>query len=96
MRARMRVLAALGAGCAVGVAAMAHDRAQDAGWAVTAAQIRDARAHGRPGVEVAPGRFVAEPVPSEAAAMLPLKWVLLGLGAACAVLAGTGRRRPAG
>lgn len=95
MQARIRILAALAAGCAVGLAAMGHDRAQDAGWAVTASQVADARAHGKPGVEVAPGRFATEPVPSEGAARLPAKWVLLGLGAAGAVLAGTGRRKAA-
>ncbi|WP_375464006.1 hypothetical protein [uncultured Methylobacterium sp.] len=93
MWARTRIMAALAAGCAVGVAVMAHDRARDAQWAVTPAQVADAQAHGRPGVEVAPGRFATDGIPSVDAALLPVKWVLLGLGAACAVLAGTGRRR---
>lgn len=92
MQARVRILAALAAGCAVAVAVMAHDRAQDAGWAVTASQIADARAHGKPGVEIAPRRFVAEPLPSEHAALLPVKWVLLGAAAAGAVFVGTRRR----
>ncbi|WP_336487134.1 hypothetical protein [Methylobacterium nigriterrae] len=92
LRMRVRILAALVAGLAVGLAMMAYDRARDAQWAVTPGQIADAQAHGRPGVEVAPGRFVDRPVPGEGAAWLPVKWLLLGAGAACAVLAGTGRR----
>ena len=93
MQARVRILAALAAGFAVGLALMASDHARDAGWAVTAGQIADARAHGKPGVEIGPGRFVSEPLPSESAALLPVKWVLLGAAAAGAVLMGTRRRR---
>ena len=93
MQARVRVLAALAAGCAVGFAMMANDHARDAGWAVTASQIADARAYGKPGVEIAPGRFVSEPLPSERAALLPVKWFLLGAAAAGAVFVGTRRRR---
>ncbi|TXM70535.1 hypothetical protein [Methylobacterium sp. WL120] len=92
MQARVRVFAALAAGCAVGVAMMANDHARDAGWAVTANQIADARAYGKPGVEIAPGRFVSEPLPSEHAALLPVKWLLLGAAAAGAVFVGTRRR----
>lgn len=90
MRMRVRGLAALAAGIAVGLAVMAYDRGRDVAWAVTAAQIADARAYGKPGVELAPGRFIAEPVRAEGAGWLPVKWALLGLAAACAVLAGTG------
>jgi len=68
------------------------ETARDAGWAVTASQIADAREHGRRRVEFSPGRFAVEEVPSDGTALLPMKWVLLGLGAACAVLIGTGRR----
>ncbi|MFK5599620.1 hypothetical protein ACFZ8E_21865 [Methylobacterium sp. HMF5984] len=92
MQARVRIVAALAAGCAVAIAMMAHDRARDAAWAVTASQIADARAHGKPGVEIAPGRFVAEPLPSEGAALLPVKWGLIGAVVAGAVLVGTRRR----
>lgn len=92
MQARIRVVAALAAGCAVGLALMASDHARDAGWAVTASQIADARAYGKPGVEIAPGRFVSEPLPSANAGLLPVKWILVGAAAACAVLAGTRRR----
>ena len=89
-----RGAAAAVAALAVGLALMANDRMRDAAWAVTAAQIADARAAGRPGVEVAPGRFVLAPVPAEGAGWLPAKWILGGLGAGLAVLAVTGRRRP--
>ncbi|GJE45259.1 hypothetical protein [Methylobacterium soli] len=92
MQVRVRVLAALAAGIAVGLAVMAYDRGRDIEWAVTAAQIADARTYGKPGVEVSPGRFVTEPMRAEGAGWLPLKWSLLGLAAACAVLAGTGGR----
>ncbi|MCK2054063.1 hypothetical protein [Methylobacterium sp. 37f] len=94
MRTPVRVFAALATAIAVGVAVMAHDRQIGAEWAVSREQIADAQAYGKPGVELAPGRMVTEPLPSEAAGRLPLKWILLGLAAGGAVLAGTGRRRP--
>jgi hypothetical protein len=93
MRTPVRIFAAAAVALAVGVAVMAHDRQIGAGWAVSAEQIADAQAYGKPGVEITPGRMVVEPLPSEQAARLPLKWVLLGLAAGAAVLVGTGRRR---
>ena len=96
MRGRVRIVAAVSAGLAVGVALMAHDHARDAGWAITAAQIADARASGKPGVETRPGTFVAEPLAGEGAGLLPLKWILCGLAAGFAVLAATGGRRSVG
>lgn len=94
MRLRTRVVAAILAGLVVGLALMAHDRARSVGWAVTAAQIADARATGKPGLETVPGVFATRPVPAEDAWLLPVKWLLVGLGAGFAVLAGTGLRRP--
>ncbi len=76
----------------VGIAIMAHDRQSGAEWAVSPEQIADARAYGKPGVEIAPGRMVTEPLPSDGAGRLPLKWILIGLAAGAALLAGTGRR----
>lgn len=90
---RTRPLAAALAALAVGLALMANDIARDAWWAVTAAQIADARASGKPGVEVAPGRFVSEPVPAQGVGWLPVRWVLGGLAAGAALLAATGRRQ---
>lgn len=88
----MRILAALAAGCTVGAAPMAYDGGRDAQRAVTPGRIADATAHGRAGIETAPRRVVTQPVPSGSVALLPVKCLPLGLGAACAVLAGTGRR----
>lgn len=92
MRTPVRIFAATAVALAVGIAVMAHDRQSGAEWAVSPEQIADARAYGKPGVEIAPGRMVVEPLPSDDAARLPVKWVLLGLAAGAAVLAGTGRR----
>lgn len=92
LKSKRRGAAAVAA-LAVGLALMANDRMRDTAWAVTAAQIADARAAGRPGVEVAPGRFVLAPVAADGAGWLPVKWGLGGLGAGLAVLAVTGRRR---
>ena len=92
MRTPVRVFAAAIVALAVGIAMMAHDRQTGAEWAVSPEQIADARAYGKPGVEVAPGRMVVEPLPSDDAARLPVKWILIGLAAGAAVLAGTGRR----
>lgn len=95
MMLRTRLLAAIVAALAAGLALMAHDRAKEIGWAVTPGQVADAKASGKPGVELGPGRYASEPIPAEDAWLLPLKWVLVGLGAGFAVLAGTGlRRRP--
>jgi hypothetical protein len=96
MRLRTRLFASIMAGLVVGLALMAHDRARDVGWAVTAAQIADARASGQPGVALGPGRYATAPIPAEDAWLLPIKWLLVGLGAGFAVLAGTGLRRPPG
>jgi len=93
MRTPVRVSAAVIVGIAVALAVMAHDRQIDAEWAISPAQIADARGAGKPGVETGPGRFAQQPVPSEGADLLPVKWGLVGLFAACVVLAGTGRRR---
>ena len=95
MHLSKRGAAAAVAALAVALALMANDWARDTAWAVTAAQIADARAAGRPGVEVAPGRFVDAPVAAEGAGWLPARWMLGGLGAGLAVLAVTGRRRSA-
>jgi hypothetical protein len=92
VRAPLRVAAAIAAGLVVGLALMASDRSRDAEWAVTANQIADARAYGKPGVEIAPGRFVTEPERRPDSWKLPVKWVLAGAAAACAVLVGTGLR----
>lgn len=92
LRTPVRVFAAAVVAVAVGIAIMAHDRQSGAEWAVSPEQIADARAYGEPGVEIAPGRMVTEPLPSDEAARLPLKWILIGLAAGAAVLAGTGRR----
>lgn len=94
MRLPIRFLAATGAGIAVGVAVMAHDRAIDRQWAVTRAQIADAQASGQPGVALKDGRMAIEPIPSEDADLLPLKWMAIGLCAGGIVFSGTGRRRP--
>jgi hypothetical protein len=93
MRTPVRVFAAMAVALAVGLAVMAHDRQIGAEWAVSAEQIADAQAYGKPGVEIAPGRMVVEPLPSADANRLPVKWILLGLAAGGAVLVGTGRRR---
>jgi hypothetical protein len=93
MRTPVRVFAALAVAVAVGISVMAHDRQIGAEWAVSPEQIADAKAYGKPGVEIAPGRMVVDPLPSEDAGRLPLKWLLVGLAAGGAVLAGTGRRR---
>lgn len=93
MRTPVRIFAAAAVGLAVGLAVMAHDRQIGAEWAVSAEQIADAQAYGKPGVELPPGHMVTEPQRSEGAERLPLKWILLGLAAGGAVLAGTGRRR---
>lgn len=93
MRTPVRVFAAAAVAVAVGLAVMAHDKQVGAEWAVSAEQIADAQAYGKPGVEIAPGRMVVEPLPSPEAGRLPFKWVLLGLAAGAAVLAGTGQRR---
>ena len=88
----MRAVAACLAGLAVGLALMANDNAHDAGWAVTPGQVADAKASGKPGVEIRPGSFVGEPLAASDAGWLPLRWALGGLAAALAVLAVTGRR----
>lgn len=93
MNVTVRSLAAAGAGIAVAVAVMAQDRMADRGWAVTAAQIADARASGQPGVAMKDGTMAERPVPSADAALLPVKWALIGLGAGALVFAGTRRRR---
>ncbi|MDO9427510.1 MAG: hypothetical protein Q7T93_11835 [Methylobacterium sp.] len=85
--------AAIVVGIAVAVAMMAHDRQSGAEWAISPEQIADAQGAGKPGVETGPGRFARHPVASEGADLLPVKWGLVGLFAACVVLAGTGRRR---
>lgn len=96
MRTPVRVFAALAVAVAVGISVMAHDRQIGAEWAVSREQIADAQAYGKPGVEIAPGRMVVEPLPSEGAERLPVKWILIGLAAGGAVLAGTGQRRKPG
>ncbi|TXM78921.1 hypothetical protein FV218_02125 [Methylobacterium sp. WL69] len=93
MRTPIRVSAAIVVGIAVAVAMMAHDRQSGAEWAISPEQIADAQGAGKPGVETGPGRFARHPVASEGADLLPVKWGLVGLFAACVVLAGTGRRR---
>lgn len=92
MPLRTRTLAAVIAAVVVGLALMANDRARDAWWKVTAAQIADARASGKPGIELIPGQFITEPVPVDGVLWLPVKWVLGGMAAGFAVLAVTGRR----
>jgi len=89
----VRTLAAIGVGILVAAAVMAQDRATDRPWAVTAAQIADARASGQPGVALTDGRIAVEPVPSADAALLPLKWAAIGAGAGLLVFAGIRRRR---
>ncbi|WP_157085622.1 hypothetical protein [Methylobacterium sp. Leaf99] len=93
MRTPIRVSAAIVVGIAVALAMMAHDRQSGAEWAISPEQIADAQGAGKPGVEIGPGRFARHPVASEGADLLPVKWGLVGLFAACVVLAGTGRRR---
>ena len=93
MRTPIRVSAAIVVGIAVAVAMMAHDRQSGAEWAISPEQIADAQGAGKPGVETGPGRFARHPVASEGADLLPVKWGLVGLFAACVVLAVTGRRR---
>lgn len=93
MTMRPRILAALFAALAVGLALMANDRSRDRQWRVTPGQVADAKASGKPGVEIRPGTFAAEPVPADDAGWLPVRWTLCGLGAGFAVLAATGRRR---
>lgn len=93
MRTGLRIAAAAAAGLAVGVAVMLHDRSRGAEWAVTPEQVADAKAAGKPGVEIRPGTIAVLPIRSETADQLPFKWLLLGLGTACVVLAGTGIRR---
>ena len=96
MKPVTRVAAALFVALAVGLALMANDRARDLHWAVTPGQVADAKASGKPGVEIRPGHFATQPVPAEGAGWLPVKWALCGLGAGFAVLAATGRRRRPG
>lgn len=93
MRTPIRLVAAIAAGVAVGVAVMAHDRAMDLEWAVTPDQVADAQASGKAGVAMKDGRMAASPVRSEDADILPVKWGLFGLAAGGLVFAGTGRRR---
>lgn len=93
MKPSVRVPAAIGVGIVVAIAVMAQDRAADRQWAVTAAQIADARASGQPGVALKDGRIVDQPVPSADAALLPLKWAAIGLGAGLLVFVGIPRRR---
>lgn len=93
MRSITRIVAALLAASAVAVALMANDDARDMRWAVTPGQVADAKASGKPGVEIRPGTFAAEPVQADGAWLLPLKWLAGGLGAGLAVMAVTGRRR---
>lgn len=94
MTLRTRLAASIVAGVVAGAALMAHDRASDVGWAVTAAQIADARASGQPGLALGPGRYATAPIAAADAWLLPIKWLLVGLGAGFAVLAGTGLRKP--
>ncbi|NEU13830.1 hypothetical protein G3T14_17100 [Methylobacterium sp. BTF04] len=93
MRTPIRVLAAIGAGVAVGLAVMARDYAMDLEWAVTPEQVADAKASGQAGVALGNGRMAVLPVRSEHADLLPIKWMLIGLAAGGVVFAGTGRRR---
>lgn len=91
-RPSTRVCAASIAALAVLVALAANDIARDRWWAVTAAQIADARSSGRPGIELN-GRTIAEPVRADDALWLPLRWLAGGLVVGAAVYAATGRRR---
>ncbi len=94
MQVRARLLAALIVGIVAGLGIRQHDRSRGAEWVVSPEQIEAARATGRPGVETRPGSLTVLPIRSETADLLPLKWLLIGLGAGFAVLAGTGYRRP--
>lgn len=89
----VRALAAIGVAIVVTVAVMAQDRATDRQWAVTAAQIADARASGQPGVALKDGRIADAPIPSADADLLPLKWVSIGIGAGLLVFVGIRKRR---
>lgn len=93
MNVPVRGVAAIGVGIAVAVAVMAQDRMTDRPWAVTAAQIADARASGQPGVAMKDGTIADRPVPSADAGLLPLKWASIGLGAGALVFVGIRRRR---
>ncbi|GJD32050.1 hypothetical protein PMNALOAF_3315 [Methylobacterium adhaesivum] len=92
MRTPVRVSAAIAVGIAVALAVMAHDRQRGIEWAISPEQIADAQGAGKPGVETGPGQFARLPVASEGADLLPVKWGLIGLFAACVVLVGTGHR----
>ncbi len=90
-RPNTRVVAAVLAALAVMLALAANDAARDRWWAVTAAQIADAQASGRPGIELG-GRTITEPVRAEDALWLPLRWLIGGLAAGAAIYAATGGR----
>lgn len=94
MQIRARLFAALVVGLLAGFGVRQHDRSRGAEWIVSPEQMAAAREAGRPGVEAGPGTLAVLPIRSETADLLPLKWVLIGLGAGFAILAGTGYRRP--
>jgi hypothetical protein len=78
MNTKNRLIIAVITAIIVGLGFMAFDKWRGAEWKVSPAQIEQAQAAGKGGVDVQPGTVAVRPIRSEIADVLFYKWLAYG------------------